>query len=184
MIAARELSCVEVATAYLDHIERTNPAYNAIVSLRDRQDILKEAREKDGLLARGLRQGWMHGFPQAIKDLAATKGLRTTQGSPLHRDAIPTRDAGFVARMKLAGAIVIGKTNTAEFGLGSQTYNPLFGTTLNAFDRNRTAGGSSGGAAVALATACCRWLMAAIAPARSATQRPSTTSTRSGRPRD
>jgi amidase len=152
LIAARELSCVEVATAYLDHIERTNPAYNAIVSLRDRQDILKEAREKDGLLARGLRQGWMHGFPQAIKDLAATKGLRTTQGSPLHRDAIPTRDAGFVARMKLAGAIVIGKTNTAEFGLGSQTYNPVFGTTLNAFDRTRTAGGSSGGAAVALAT--------------------------------
>src|SRR4029077_6427781 len=79
-------------------------------------------------------------------------GLRTTQGSPIHRNTIPTRDAGFVARMKQSGAIVIGKTNTAEFGLGSQTYNPVFGTTLNAFDRTCTAGGSSGGAAVALAT--------------------------------
>jgi amidase len=151
-IADRRLSCAEVATAYLDHIEQANPAYNAIVSLRDRDEILAEAREKDHLLARGIHQGWMHGFPQAIKDLAATKGLRTTQGSPLHRDAVPTRDAGFVARMKQAGAIVIGKTNTAEFGLGSQTYNAVFGTTLNAFDRTCTAGGSSGGAAVALAT--------------------------------
>jgi amidase len=151
-IADRRLSCVEVATAYLGHIEQTNPAYNAIVSLRDRDEILAEAREKDHLLARGIHQGWMHGFPQAIKDLAATRGLRTTQGSPLHRDAIPTRDAGFVARMRQAGAILIGKTNTAEFGLGSQTYNPVFGATLNAFDRTCTAGGSSGGAAVALAT--------------------------------
>jgi amidase len=151
-IADRKLSCAEVATAYLDHIEQTNPAYNAIVSLRDREEILAEAHEKDRLLARGIRLGWMHGFPQAIKDLAATRGLRATQGSPLHCDAIPTRDAGFVARMKQAGAIIIGKTNTAEFGLGSQTYNPVFGTTLNAFDRTCTAGGSSGGAAVALAT--------------------------------
>ena len=152
LIAARKLSCAEVATVYLDHIERTNPAYNAIVSMRDREEILAEARDKDKLLARGIRQGWMHGFPLAIKDLAATKGLRTTQGSPIHRDTIPTRDAGFVGRMKQSGAIVIGKTNTAEFGLGSQTYNPVFGTTLNAFDRTCTAGGSSGGAAVALAT--------------------------------
>jgi amidase len=152
LIAARKLSCAEVAAIYLDHIERTNPAYNAIVSLRNRDEILAEAREKDGLLARGVCQGWMHGFPQAIKDLAATKGLRTTRGSPLHRETIPLRDAQFVQRMKEAGAILIGKTNTAEFGLGSQTYNPVFGTTLNAFDRTRTAGGSSGGAAVALAT--------------------------------
>jgi amidase len=152
LIAARDISCAEVATIYLDHIERTNPAYNAIVSMRDREDILAEAREKDDLLARGLHQGWMHGFPQAVKDLAATKGLRTTQGSPLHRDTLPAHDAGFVRRMKRSGAIVIGKTNTAEFGLGSQTYNPVFGTTLNAFDRTCTAGGSSGGAAVALAT--------------------------------
>jgi amidase len=151
LIAARRVSCVEVMTAYLDHIERTNPAYNAIVSLRDRDEVVAQAREKDDLLARGVRQGWMHGFPQAIKDLAATEGLRTTLGSPLHRESIPLRDALFVQRTKQSGAIVIGKTNTAEFGLGSQTYNPVFGTTLNAFDRSRTAGGSSGGAAVALA---------------------------------
>lgn len=152
LIAAHKISCAEVATAYLDHIEQTNPAYNAIVSMRNRDEILAEAREKDDLLARGLRQGWMHGFPQAIKDLAATRGLRTTMGSPLHRDSIPDRDALFVQRMKQSGSIVIGKTNTAEFGLGSQTYNSVFGTTLNAFDRSCTAGGSSGGAAVALAT--------------------------------
>jgi amidase len=152
LIAARKISCAEVATVYLDYIGQTNPAYNAIVSMRDRDEILAEAREKDGLLTRGMRQGWMHGFPQAIKDLAATKGLRTTLGSPLHRDSIPARDALFVQRMKQSGSIVIGKTNTAEFGLGSQTYNSVFGTTLNAFDRTCTAGGSSGGAAVALAT--------------------------------
>jgi amidase len=152
LIAARGVSCVEVATAYLDHIERTNPFFNAIVSIRDREEILIEAREKDALLARGTRQGWLHGFPQAIKDLASTKGLRTTLGSPLHRDSIPPRDAVFVQRIKRSGAIIVGKTNTAEFGLGSQTYNPVFGTTFNAYDRSRTSGGSSGGAAVALAT--------------------------------
>jgi amidase len=151
-IATREVSCVEVMTSYLDRIERVNPAHNAIVSMRDRSEILAEAGEKDALLARDIRQGWLHGFPQAIKDLASTKGLRTTLGSPLHRDSIPARDALFVQRMKRSGAIVVGKTNTAEFGLGSQTYNSVFGTTLNAYDRSRTAGGSSGGAAVALAT--------------------------------
>lgn len=152
LIAARAMSCEELMTIYLDHIEATNPAYNAIVSLRDRDDLLAEARGKDDLISRNQRQGWMHGFPQAIKDLAATKGLRTTQGSPLLREQVPARDAAFVQRMKQAGSIVIGKTNTAEFGLGSQTYNQVFGTTLNAFDRTRTAGGSSGGAAVAVAT--------------------------------
>jgi Asp-tRNA(Asn)/Glu-tRNA(Gln) amidotransferase A subunit family amidase len=152
LIASREVSCAEVAAAYLDHIERTNPTYNAIVSLRERDDILAEAREKDELLRRGIRQGWLHGFPLAIKDLAPTKGLRTTLGSPLHRDWVPNRDARFVKQMKQSGAVLIGKTNTAEFGLGSQTFNPVFGTTLNAYDVSRTAGGSSGGAAVALAT--------------------------------
>jgi amidase len=151
LIASREVSCLEVMSAYLDHIGRTNPLYNAIVSLRDRDQLLSEARDKDALLANGIRQGWLHGVPQAIKDLASTKGLRTTLGSPLHRDSIPARDALFVQRMKRSGAIVVGKTNTAEFGLGSQTYNPVFGTTLNAYDRRRTSGGSSGGAAVALA---------------------------------
>jgi amidase len=152
LIAAGKISCVEVATIYLDHIEQTNPLYNAIVSLRSRPEILAEACEKDALLARRQRQGWLHGIPQAIKDLAPTKGLRTTLGSPLHKDSIPTRDALFVQRIRHSGAILLGKTNTAEFGLGSQTYNPVFGTTLNAYDRKRTSGGSSGGAAAALAT--------------------------------
>jgi amidase len=150
-IRSRAISCVEVMSAYLDHIERVNPHVNAIVSLRDRGELLGEARRRDEELARGDGKGWMHGFPQAIKDLAATKGIRTTQGSPLYRDAVPTADAIFVERMKAAGSIIIGKTNTPEFGLGSQTYNPVFGPTLNAYDQGRTAGGSSGGAAVALA---------------------------------
>jgi amidase len=140
LIASREVSCAEVAEIYLDHIERTNPSYNAIVSMRGREEIVAEAREKDALLARGIRQGWLHGTPQAIKDLASTKGLRTTLGSPLHRDSIPTRDASFVQRMKQSGAVVVGKTNTAEFGLGSQTYNPVFGATLNAYNRSLTSG--------------------------------------------
>ena len=152
LIAVGEVSCAEVASAYLDHIERTNPSYNAIVSLRARGDVLADARDKDDLLSRGIRQGWLHGFPLAIKDLAPTKGLRTTFGSPLHRDWVPNRDAQFVKHMRQSGAILIGKTNTAEFGLGSQTFNPVFGTTLNAYDLSRTSGGSSGGAAVALAT--------------------------------
>ncbi len=150
-IRARKVSCVEVMTAYLDHIERLNPRVNAIVSLQDRSDLMAQARERDDQLARGEWLGWMHGFPQAIKDLAATKGIRTTFGSRLFADFVPDADAIFVERMKRSGAIIIGKTNTPEFGLGSQTYNDVFGTTLNAYDQTRTSGGSSGGAAVALA---------------------------------
>ncbi|WP_128971229.1 amidase [Bradyrhizobium tropiciagri] len=152
LIASHEISVVEIATLYLDRIELINPGHNALVSLRDRDAILADAREKDVLLARGVREGWLHGIPQAIKDLASTRGLRTTLGSPLHTNSVPSRDALFVQRMKQSGAILVGKTNTAEFGLGSQTYNPVFGTTLNAYDRTRTSGGSSGGAAVAVAT--------------------------------
>lgn len=150
-IRSRAVSCVEVMRAYLDHIDRLNPVVNAIVSRRDADVLLEEARERDEDLARGLHRGPLHGFPQAIKDLAATKGIRTTQGSPLLSDVVPESDAIFVARMKASGAIIVGKTNTPEFGLGSQTYNPVFGTTRNAYDPERTAGGSSGGAAVALA---------------------------------
>jgi amidase len=150
-IRTRKASCVEVMTAYLDRIERLNPHVNAIVSLQDRGDLLAEARARDDELAKGEYRGWMHGFPQAIKDLAATKGIRTTHGSPLFADFVPQADAIFVERMKAAGSIVIGKTNTPEFGLGSQTYNPVFGPTCNAYDQTKTSGGSSGGAAVALA---------------------------------
>ena len=150
-IRTKKASCVEVMTAYLDRIERLNPEVNAIVSLQDRGDLLDQARERDDELARGEHRGWMHGFPQAIKDLAATKGIRTTHGSPLLKDFVPQADAIFVERMKRSGCIVVGKTNTPEFGLGSQSYNPVFGTTRNAYDPSKTSGGSSGGAAVALA---------------------------------
>lgn len=150
-IRTREVSCVEVMGAFLDQIERFNPRVNAIVSLRPREALIAEARERDEQLARGEHLGPMHGFPQAVKDLAPVRGLPFTQGSPIFRDFVPDADAIFVARMRRAGSIFVGKTNTPEFGLGSQTFNPVFGPTLNAFDQTKTAGGSSGGAAVALA---------------------------------
>lgn len=150
-IHARTLSCVEVMGAYLDQIERLNPAVNALVALRERSDLVREAAGLDDELDAGRSRGWMHGFPQAIKDLAAAKGFATTQGSPLFKDTIAETDAIFVERMKAAGAIIVGKSNTPEFGLGSQTFNPVFGPTRNAYDQSLTSGGSSGGAAVALA---------------------------------
>ena len=150
-IHARQLSCREVMWAYLGHIERFNPQVNALVSLQEGELLLAEADERDRELARGASRGWMHGMPQAIKDLAATAGLRTTLGSPLFAEQVPAHDAVSVARMRASGAIIVGKSNVPEFGLGSQSYNPLFGTTTNAYDHSRVAGGSSGGAAAALA---------------------------------
>ena len=150
-IHAREVSCVEVMTAYLDHIARVNPVVNAIVSLEPRDALLRQAGERDAALGRGESMGWLHGIPQAVKDLLPTRGIRTTLGSPLFAELVPEADAIAVERLRGAGAILIGKTNVPEFGLGSQTYNPVFGTTRNAYDASRTAGGSSGGAAVALA---------------------------------
>jgi amidase len=150
-IRRRQVSCREVMDAFLDHIERLNPRVNAIVSLADRELLVRQAARRDAQLRRGRVLGWMHGFPQAVKDLSDAKGFRTTRGSPLFREGVADGDDLFVERIKAAGAIVIGKTNTPEFGLGSHTYNPVFGTTLNAYDQTKTAGGSSGGAAVALA---------------------------------
>ena len=150
-IRRRRVSCREVMDAYLDHIERLNPRVNAIVSMADRDVLLRQASRRDAQLRRGRVLGWMHGFPHAVKDLADAKGFVTTRGSPIFRDSVAEEDDVFVERIKAAGPIVIGKTNAPEFGLGSQTYNPVFGTTLNAYDQSRTAGGSSGGAAVALA---------------------------------
>ncbi|MGH3309268.1 MAG: amidase [Streptomyces sp.] len=150
-IGNREVSCVEVMEAYLGHIERINPHVNAIVGAQDPEISLRQARERDAQLLRGERLGWMHGFPHAVKDLSEAEGLPWTEGSPLHRDRSGEGDALFVKRLKEAGAVVIGKTNTPEFGLGSQSYNPVWGTTGNAYDPARTAGGSSGGAAAALA---------------------------------
>jgi amidase len=150
-IAAREISCTELMQASLARIDALNPRFNAIVSLRGGAELLAEARARDDELARGRRLGWMHGFPVAVKDLSDARGLPTTFGSPAIGKRPAAGDALFVQRMKSAGAIVIGKTNTPEFGLGSHTYNPVFGATRNAYDPSRSAGGSSGGAAVALA---------------------------------
>ncbi|HAP78019.1 MAG TPA: amidase [Acidimicrobiaceae bacterium] len=151
-IHRRDLSCREVMTAYLDRIAQVNPAVNAIVAMRDPDELLAEATAADHHLAHGRSYGWMHGMPVAVKDLGATKGLRTTSGSRLLAEFVPAADCIMVERMRAAGCIVVGKTNVPEFGLGSHTYNDVYGTTFNAYDHTRSAGGSSGGAAVALAT--------------------------------
>ncbi len=151
-IHSKQVSCREVMAATLARIAQVNPRVNAIVSLRDEAALLAEADRYDALLAKGQSMGWMHGIPQAIKDLAPTAGLRTTMGSPLMRDFVPKEDGLMVQRMKAAGAIVIGKTNVPEFGLGSHTFNPVFGPSRNPYDLRKTPGGSSGGAAAALAT--------------------------------
>ncbi len=149
-IRARELSAGEVLEAHLAQIDRLNPKVNAIVTLvADR--ARKQAQAADQALAAGNEVGPLHGLPVAHKDLVWTQGIRTTFGSPAYRDFVPTRDALIVERLKQAGAITIGKTNTPEFGAGSQTFNPVFGETRNPYDTSRTCGGSSGGAAVALA---------------------------------
>lgn len=150
-IAARSVSCHELMQASLARIEALNPRFNAIVSLREPEVLLAEARARDAELARGERRGWMHGFPLAVKDLSHAAGLPTSMGSPLPPRSPARTDSLHVARMRAAGAIVIGKTNTPEFGLGSHTYNTVFGITRNAYAPERSAGGSSGGAAVALA---------------------------------
>jgi Asp-tRNA(Asn)/Glu-tRNA(Gln) amidotransferase A subunit family amidase len=151
LIHRREVSCVEVMAAHLAHIEQYNPVLNAVVALRDPTQLLAEAQERDDELARGHSRGWMHGFPHAVKDLAAAAGLPHTYGSRIHADRVADADDLVVARIRAAGAIIIGKTNTPEFGLGSQTYNEVWGTTGNPYDPTRTAGGSSGGAAAAVA---------------------------------
>ena len=150
-IHSRQTSCVEVMTAYLNHIEKVNASVNAIVALQDGTSLLSQARERDKQLARGESMGPLHGFPHAVKDLQPVKGIRTTMGSPILKDSVPSADSLMVERLRKAGAIFIGKTNTPEFGLGSHTYNPVYGATRNAYDIKRSAGGSSGGAAVALA---------------------------------
>src|SRR5690606_562510 len=150
-IRAREVSCREVMRAYLERIARVNPDLNAIVSMKPGQSLLAQADERDRQLARGEWLGWMHGMPQAPKDLAQTRGLRTTWGSPIFRDFVPDQDAAIVERVRAAGAILVGKTNVPEFGLGSQTFNEVFGPTLNPWNPSKTAGGSSGGAAAGLA---------------------------------
>ena len=152
LVAAKQLSCQELMQATLHRIAAVNPHVNAIVNLRPHNDLMREAAEHDVLLAKGQSKGWLHGIPIAIKDLAPATGLPNTMGSPLLKDFIPKEDGLMVQRMKAAGCIVIGKTNVPEFGLGSHSFNEVFGATRNAYDFSKTAGGSSGGAAVALST--------------------------------
>ncbi len=150
-IRNRDISAVEVMQAHLDQIERVNPLVNAIVTFLPER-AMEGARAADTALACGEEIGPLHGLPIAHKDTLATKGIRTTQGSPIYRDAVPEENALIVERLHQAGAIPTGKTNVPEFGAGSQTFNTVFGTTLNPYDLSTTPGGSSGGAAVALAT--------------------------------
>ena len=150
-IHSRSVSCVDVMRAYLARIGQLNPRFNAIVNRASEHDLLAQAEQCDQELSRGQSRGWLHGMPQAIKDTANAAGFPTTFGSALLEKNVASKDAIMVARMKAAGCIVIGKTNMPEFALGSHTFNNLFGTTRNAWDTSVSAGGSSGGAAVALA---------------------------------
>ena len=149
-IGAKELSAAEVMTAHLARIEGQNARLNAIVTL-DAEAAIAQARRADEAQARGDRLGPLHGLPVAHKDSFFTLGMRTTFGSPIYRDLVPETDSIVVERQRRAGAITVGKTNMPEFGAGSQTFNTIFGATRNPYDVTRTCGGSSGGAAVALA---------------------------------
>lgn len=150
LIRDRKLAPSEVMEAHLDQIERINPKVNAIVTLTA-EEAMKRAREADEALARGDVTGPLHGIPVAHKDLLLTKGVRTTFGSPIFKNFVPDQDALIVERLRNAGAISVGKTNVPEFGAGSQTFNEVFGPTLNPYNLEKTCGGSSGGATVALA---------------------------------
>ncbi|MBT4519086.1 MAG: amidase [Halieaceae bacterium] len=151
-IRHREVSCAEVMRAYLQRIHRYNPIYNAIVSMVDDDVLIRQAQHADKALDKGEYWGWMHGMPHAVKNLADARGLESSYGSRIFAGMIPEQDSLHIARIRAQGAIFIGKTNTPEFGLGSQSYNDVHGTTKNAYDPSLTAGGSSGGAATGLAT--------------------------------
>jgi amidase len=149
-LARKQVSARDVMSAHLAQIERINPKVNAIVTLVAEQAMAAAAKADEALARRG-PIGVLHGLPVAHKDLVETAGIRTTHGSPFYRDNVPTRDALIVTRLRAAGALTVGKTNTPEFGAGSQTFNTVFGATRNPYDLTKTCGGSSGGAAVAVA---------------------------------
>ena len=150
-IRQKKVSSREVMQAHVAQIKRVNPKVNAVITLVDEEKLMAQALAADESLARGNYLGALHGMPVGVKDLHETAGIRTTYGSPLFRDFVPDFDCRVVQREKEAGAIVIGKTNVPEFGLGSQTFNPLFGATHNPYDVTKTCGGSTGGGSVALA---------------------------------
>jgi amidase len=150
LIGNRKVSPVEVLQAHLDRINRINPRLNAIVTLAP--DAMDQAKEAAAAVARGEALGWLHGVPVTIKDTIETDGLRTTSGSAMRAEFIPQRDAPSVARLKAAGAIILGKTNTAEMAMDYTTDNPLFDPAVNPYDSLLTTGGSSGGEAAAIST--------------------------------
>ena len=151
LLSQRAISARDLLQAYLSRIEGVNPVINAIVTM-DVEGATAQAQAADDALARGEDVGPLHGLVVAHKDLLATKGMRTTFGSPLFEDFVPTEDAAVAARMREAGVIRLGKTNVPEMGAGSHTFNPIFGATHNPYDTDKSAGGSSGGAAAALAS--------------------------------
>ena len=150
-IRNRQLSARELMTAFLAQISRLNPHLNAIVSRLDDDACLRLADDADRALSRGGGVGPLHGLPTAFKELESAIGFPFTKGSPIFKDHIATEDTVIVERIRRAGAIPIGKTNVPEFGMGSHTYNSVFGVTRNPYDRSKSAGGSSGGAGAALA---------------------------------
>jgi amidase len=150
-IREKRVSAREVMQAHLKQIGRVNSKVNAVVTLVAEEQLMAQAAAADESLAKGKLLGPLHGMPVGVKDLHETAGIRTTYGSPLHRDFVPDFDCRVVQREKAAGAIVVGKTNVPEFGLGSQTFNPVFGPTHNPYDVAKTCGGSTGGGVVALA---------------------------------
>lgn len=150
-IRQRQISCVEIMQAYLQRISELNPVLNAIVAIGDEQQLVEQAQRADDALARGDYWGWMHGMPHAVKDLANVKGFATCMGSPILAGTIALQDDVHIARIRQQGAIFIGKTNVPEFGLGSHTFNSVYGTTRCGLNKALSAGGSSGGAASALA---------------------------------
>jgi amidase len=147
----KKLSAREVMQAHFKQIRRVNSKVNAIVTLAPEEQLMVQATIADEALAKGNWLGPLHGLPVGVKDLHETSGMRTTYGSPLRKDFVPDFDCRIVQREKNAGAIVIGKTNVPEFGLGSQTFNQVFGPTRNPYDVTKTCGGSTGGGCVALA---------------------------------
>jgi amidase len=151
MIATREVSAREVMGAHLSRIERFNPRLNAIVAKLDDDACLKLADAADRRTATGEPLPPLHGLPTAFKDLQPAVGFPYTRGSPIYKDAMPTEDSVFIERLRRAGVIPIGKTNVPEFGMGSHTFNKVYGTTVNPYDLTKSAGGSSGGAGSALA---------------------------------
>jgi len=151
LMTSRAVSPIEVLEAHLEPINRINPQLNALVTIA--LDAAREAAVKAGdAIMRGEDTGLLHGLPIGIKDVTATAGIRTTFGSPLFKDHVPTEDAEVVRRLKAAGAIVLAKTNTPEFAAGANTVNPVFGATRNPWNPALSPAGSSGGSAVAVAT--------------------------------